>query len=317
MRVPPPMLATAASRLPSGEGWTYEVKWDGYRTLAVLDSGSVRLLSRNLKNTTASYPSIVRAVAKVTAPSAILDGEIVALDESGQPSFQALHHGAGHTLVFYAFDLLLLNGRELIALPIEQRRDELASLVRKTPVLLSEPLPGSPEQIEAAIRRMRLEGIVAKRARSRYEPGRRSRSWIKVRFNRRQEFVIGGYKPGPSNFESILVGYYQGRKLLFASKVRAGFREQTRGDVQARIEPLVATQCPFANLPNSGTSHWGEGITAEDMTKLIWVQPKVVVEVEFVEWTLDGLLRHPVFMAVRDDKLARGVRREIDARGRK
>lgn len=317
MRVPPPMLATAASRLPSGDGWTYEVKWDGYRTLAALDSGSVRLLSRNLKNTTAAYPAVVRAVAKVTANSAILDGEIVALDDSGQPSFQALHHGAGHTLVFYAFDLLFLNGRDFVALPIEQRRDELASVVRNTPVLLSEPLPGSPEQIEAAIRRMRLEGIVAKRARSRYEPGRRSRSWVKVRFNRRQEFVVGGYKPGPINFESILVGYYEGRQLLFASKVRGGFREHTRADVYARIEPLVATRCPFANLPNSGTSHWGEGITAEDMTKLVWVQPKVVVEVEFVEWTLDGLLRHPVFMSVRDDKLAREVRREIDARGRR
>ena len=317
MRVPPPMLATAASRLPSGDGWTYEVKWDGYRTLAVLESGSVRLLSRNLKNTTAAYPAVVRAVAKVPANSAILDGEVVALDESGQPSFQALHHGAGHTLVFYAFDLLLLNGRDLTPLPIEQRRDELASVVRNTPVLLSEPLPGSPGQIEAAIRRMRLEGIVAKRARSRYEPGRRSRSWVKVRFNRRQEFVIGGYKPGPINFESILVGCYEGRKLLFASKVRAGFREHTRADVYARIKPLVAARCPFSNLPNSGTSHWGEGISAEDMTKLVWVQPKVVVEVEFVEWTLDGLLRHPVFTAVRDDKLARDVRREIDARGRK
>jgi bifunctional non-homologous end joining protein LigD len=310
MRVPAPMLATAASRLPSGEGWSYEVKWDGYRTLAVLDSGSVRLLSRNLKNTTATYPAVVRAVAGVKATSAILDGEIVALDDSGQPSFQALHHGAGHTLVFYAFDLLFLNGRDLTALPLERRRDELSTLVRNTPVLLSEPLPGSPEHIEAAIRRMRLEGVVAKRARSRYEPGRRSRSWIKVRFNRRQEFVVGGYKPGPIHFESILVGYYERRKLLFASKVRAGFREHTRADVFRCVKPLATTRCPFANLPNNGASHWGEGITADDMTKLVWVKPKVVVEVEFVEWTLDGLLRHPAFVALRTEKAAREVGRE-------
>jgi bifunctional non-homologous end joining protein LigD len=304
------MLATAASRLPSGDGWTYEVKWDGYRTLAVVDAGSIRLLSRNLKNTTAAYPTVVRAVAGVLATSAILDGEIVALDESGQPSFQALHHGAGHTLVFYAFDLLFLNGRDLTARPLERRRAHLATLVRNTSVLLSEPLPGSPEQIETEIRRMRLEGVVAKRARSRYEPGRRSRAWIKVRFNRRQECVVAGFKPGPTHFESILVGHYEGRTLLFASKVRAGFREHTRADVFRRIKPLLTPQCPFANLPNSGTSHWGEGITAEDMTRLVWVKPKVVVEVEFVEWTLDGLLRHPVFVAVRTDKAARDVRRE-------
>ena len=304
------MLATAASRLPSGDGWTYEVKWDGYRTLAVVDAGSIRLLSRNLKNTTAAYPTVVRAVAGVKATSAILDGEIVALDESGRPSFQALHHGARHTLVFYAFDLLFLNGRDLTAQPLERRRAELSTLVGNTPVLLSEPLPGSPEQIETEIRRMRLEGVVAKRTRSRYEPGRRSRAWIKVRFNRRQEFVIGGFKPGPAHFESILVGHYEGRKLLFASKVRAGFREHTRADVYRRLKPLVTTPCPFANLPNSGTSHWGEGITAEDMTRLVWVKPEVVVEVEFVEWTLDSLLRHPVFVGIRTDKSAREVRRE-------
>ena len=310
-RVPSPMLATPAARLPSGPGWTYEVKWDGYRTLASKQSGSVRLLSRNLKDATKTYPAIARSVAALPVQSAVLDGEVVALDEHGQPSFQALHHGSKQSLVYYAFDLLELNGRDLTRWPLERRRAELATLVRDTSVLLSEALPGTPAQIEAAVRGLRLEGVVAKRANSIYEAGRRSPSWIKVRFNRRQEFVIGGYKPNPVNFESVLVGCYTNRSLQFASKVRAGFRAHTRGDVFSLIRNQVVARCPFANLPNSGaSSHWGEGITAEDMTRLVWVKPTVVIEVEFVEWTRDGLLRHPSFVGIRDDIPAPKVRRE-------
>ena len=304
------MLATPASRLPSGADWTYEVKWDGYRTLAAKRAGDVRLYSRNLKDATRAYAAIARAVAKVPAESAILDGEVVALDEHGQPSFQALHHGVKHTLAYFAFDLLELNGKDLTRLPLQHRRTELAALVSGSSIMLSEPLPGSPAEIESAVRGMRLEGVVAKRAASVYEPGRRSASWIKVRFNRRQEFVIGGYKPAPGNFDSVLVGYYEGRKLLFASKVRAGFRAHTRADVFARIRPLVVARCPFANLPHEGSSHWGEGITAEDMKKLFWVKPEVVIEAEFVEWTRDGLLRHAQFVGLRDDISARQVHRE-------
>ncbi len=306
-RVPAPMLATAASRLPSGKDWTYEVKWDGYRTLASVEAGSVRLFSRNLRDTTATYRAVAKSVKTLATSSAVLDGEIVALDESGQPSFQALHHGATHSLVFYAFDLLKLDGRDLTSLPLDQRREKLATLVRNSAVLLSEALPGTPAEIETAVRGMRLEGVVAKRAGSKYEPGRRSLSWIKVRFNRRQEFAIGGWKPGLNTFESVLTGYYEGRRFLYAAKVRAGFRSPSRADLFARISPLVVSTCPFANLPNHGSSHWGEGITTEDMSRLVWVKPKVVVEVEFVEWTRDGLLRHPHFVAVRDDKAARDV----------
>jgi DNA ligase D-like protein (predicted ligase) len=310
-RVPSPMLATPAARLPSGPGWTYEVKWDGYRTLAVKQSSSVRLLSRNLKDATKTYPSIARSIATIPSQSALLDGEVVALDEHGQPSFQALHHGSKQSLVYYAFDLLELNGQDLTRWPLERRRAELSTLVRGTRVLLSETLPGTPEQIEAAVRGLRLEGVVAKRANSIYEAGRRSPSWIKVRFSRRQEFVIGGYKPNPINFESVLVGCHIGRSLQFASKVRAGLRAHTRGDIFSLIRNQVVVRCPFANLPNSGgSSHWGEGITAEDMTRLVWVKPSVVIEVEFVEWTRDGLLRHPSFVGIRDDIPARQVRRQ-------
>ena len=158
------MLATPSPHLPSGPGWTYEVKWDGYRTLALKQSSAVRLFSRNLKDATKTYPSIAQSIATIPTQSAVLDGEVVALDEHGQPSFQALHHGSKQSLVYYAFDLLELTGQDLTRWPLERRRNELSTLVRGTRVLLSETLPGTPEQIEAAIRGLRLEGVVAKRA---------------------------------------------------------------------------------------------------------------------------------------------------------
>ena len=138
---------------------------------------------------------------------------------------------------------------------------------------------------------------------------------MKVKFNQRQEFVIGGYKPGAPVFESLLVGYYDDRRLHFAGKVRAGLTPHIRAELAARLGSLAASACPFVNLPNSGgRSHWGEGITAEDMATLRWVKPTLVVEVSFVEWTRDGLLRHPAFVGVRDDKLAPDVRRESPSR---
>jgi bifunctional non-homologous end joining protein LigD len=175
---------------------------------------------------------------------------------------------------------------------------------------LSEPLPGTPAQIEAAVRALGLEGVVAKRRDSRYEPGKRSDAWIKVKFNRRQEFVIGGYKPAAPSFDSVLVGYYQGRQLFYAGKVRAGFTPHARADVFRAIAPLETARCPFVNLPNARSSHWGEGITGDDMKSLRWVRPRIVVEVAFTEWTRDGNLRHSSFAGVRTDKAAKDVVRE-------
>lgn len=305
-----PMLATSASTLPSGDDWTYEVKWDGYRTLAVKEGRRVTLFSRNLKDATAIFPSVARAVAQLRTDAALIDGEVVALDERGLPSFQALHHQSAHTIVFYAFDLLHLNGRDLSRMPLEERRAALATVVEGTRILRSDPLPGTPAQIEQAVRHLQLEGVIAKRRRSRYEAGRRSKAWVKVKFNRRQEFVVGGFKPGPANVESLLVGYYDHEKLFFAGKVRAGLTPHMRAEVHRRIASDETEICPFVDLPSSSTGHWGEGITAEDMAKLRWVKPKLVVEVSFVEWTRDGLLRHPQFVGPREDKKARQVHRE-------
>src|SRR5262245_3693677 len=242
------MLASSATQLPKGTAWSYEVKWDGYRTLALKDSSRVKLLSRNLKDASRLYPTIVREVARLRAVSVVLDGEIVALDDEGRPSFQALHHQAAHTLVYYVFDVLHLDGRDLTATPLDERREALPKLLKGSRLLRSEPLPGTPEQIEKAVRELHLEGVVAKRRNSRYEPGKRSRSWVKVKFNRRQEFVVGGFKPVAAGFESLLVGYYESRKLMFASKVRAGLTPHIRAQLFPLLESLQQPKCPFANL---------------------------------------------------------------------
>ena len=304
------MLASSATHLPAGAGWSYEVKFDGYRTLALKDASRVKLLSRNLKDATRLYPTVARDVARLQAESVILDGEVVAIDDQGRLSFQALHHQSAHSLVYYAFDLLHLDGRDLTATPLDERRDLLARVLHGSSLLRSEPLPGTPAQIEEAVRQLHLEGVVAKRRNSRYEPGKRSRSWVKVKFNRRQEFVVGGFKPNANGFESLLVGYYEGRKLMFASKVRAGLTPHIRAEVFPMLKSLLQPKCPFSNLPSSKTGHWGEGITAEDMKALRWLKPQIVVDVSFVEWTREGLLRHPEFVAVRTDKPPRKVRRE-------
>jgi len=311
LRAPRPMMATPATALPAGDDWSYEVKWDGYRTLALKDGARVTLLSRNLKDATRLYPTVARAVAALRVKAAIVDGELVALDDHGRPSFQALHHQSARAVVFYAFDLLHLDGRDLMRAPLEERRRALARVVAGSGVLLNEALPGTPQQIEEAVRAVDLEGVVAKRRTSIYVPGKRSAAWVKVKFSARQEFVVGGYKPtAAAAFDSLLVGYYDERSLYFAGKVRAGLTPHLRAALLERIAPLETPRCPFVNLPSGRTGHWGEGITEEEMAVLTWVKPVVVVEVSFTEWTRDGSLRHAAFVAVRDDKPAREVRRE-------
>jgi bifunctional non-homologous end joining protein LigD len=307
------MLATSAASLPEGPEWTYEVKWDGYRAIAVKDGDRVRILSRNEKDLTHEYPAVVAAVRSVRVPSLALDGEIVALDDEGRPSFQALQHRstAGLTIVYYAFDLLSVGRESMIGQSLAARRARLRLLVLGSGILLSEPLPGSATRIEREIRRLGLEGVIAKRRDSLYRPGQRSDEWIKVKFNRRQEFVVGGFKPEGESFDSVLVGHYDSSRLLFAGKVRAGFTPHERRELVGLIVKHRTPVCPFANLPNGQTrGRWGEGITPDDMNALRWVTPSIVVEVSFVEWTRDGLLRHPRYAGLRTDKAAGNVVRE-------
>ena len=302
-------MAVSAGTLPDGAAWSYEVKWDGYRAQAIKQGSVVSLASRNLKNITRQFPDVARAASGLRAQSAVVDGEIVALDEQGRPSFQALHHAAteGLSIVYYAFDLLHVNGRDLIREPLDERRAALREVVEGSDVLLSEALPGSAAQIAEAVRGLGLGSVIAKRRQSTYTPGRRSDSWVKVRFAQHQELVIGGYKPSADTFDSLIVGYYEGRRLMCAAKIRNGFTPRLRAQVFERLRPLRVSRCPFANLPSTRSGHWGEGITADEMTLLQWVRPTQVAEVSFAEWTRDGSLRHASFMALRDDKNARDV----------
>jgi DNA ligase D-like protein (predicted ligase) len=306
------MMAVSAVTLPDGADWSYEVKWDGYRAQAIKQGSLVSLASRNLKNITRQFPGVARAAAALAAAAVVLDGEIVAIDSEGRPSFQALHHAAteGLSIVYYAFDLLHLNGRDLTRTPLDERRASLRDVVKGSDLLLSEPLPGTAAQIADAVRGLGLEGVVAKRRRSTYTAGRRSDAWVKVRFAQRQELVIGGFKPSAATFDSLVVGYYDGRRLMCAGKVRSGFTPHLRAQVFERIRDLEVARCPFANLPSTRTGHWGDGITADEMNALRWVKPTQVAEVSFAEWTRDGSLRHASFVALRDDKAAKDVIRE-------
>ena len=306
------MSALLVDALPTGDEWLYEAKFDGYRALALKDGSKVKLLSRKGNDLTADYPAIRQTVAALKTNTAILDGEIVAFDESGRPSFQHLHHRSAKpaAIRYFAFDLLLLDGTDLQTEPLEERRARLKKIVGGTDVQFSEELPGTADDVIQAVTQVGLEGVIAKRRDSRYEPGKRSGMWQKFKVQLRQEFVIGGYKPENANFQSIVVGYYENRKLRFAARVRAGFTAAQRAAVFELLRPLKTEKCPFTDLPSSRTGHWGEGVTAEDMKILRWVKPKLVAEIAFTEWTRDGNLRHSAFVGLRSDKDARAVVRE-------
>ena len=309
-----PMLCGATSKLPSGPEWLYEVKLDGYRGLAIKTGGRRKLLSRNGKDLSARFPEITTALQPLPDDT-MVDGEIVALDHQGRPSFSLLQNSRGrdHIIAFYAFDLLLLAGQDLKGLPLEARRQILrAKLMPQLvePIRLSESFDVPTDQLIRVIRESGLEGVIAKRRDSLYEPGRRSGTWRKMRVNRGQEFVIGGYIPAAANFDSILVGYYQGKDLMFAARVRAGFVPAVRASLFDRFRGLGIEQCPFRNLPETRKGRWGEGLTDEDMKECRWLRPRRVCAVEFVEWTEANHLRHARFIAMREDKVHTLVVRE-------
>ena len=278
------MAALNTAKLPEGQQWLYEVKWDGYRALAYKERGTVRLLSRKGNDLTRDYPEVAEAVTGIRAKTAVLDGEIVALDDQGRPSFQMLQHratlGKNRRVVYYAFDLLNLNGRDLRSLPLEERKNRLADVVQGSAVLLSATLEGPPDILIEEVSRLGLEGIIAKRKDSTYETGKRSGAWQKFKVNNEQEFVIGGYRPDGKNFDALLAGYYQGKALFFAGKIKAGFTPALRASLWKRIQQIESlTKCPFVNLPNSKRGRWNEGITAEDMIDLRWLKPRLVAQI--------------------------------------
>jgi bifunctional non-homologous end joining protein LigD len=299
-----PMLLQRAEKLPEGSSWTYELKLDGFRALAIKNGGRIHLRSQNDKDFNARYPAIAQALTQMPDET-VIDGEIVALDQSGRPSFNALQNGtASAPLIYYVFDVMVLAGEDLMKEPLAARRELLAEQVLAKldePIRESPTLEASLPNLISSVKAHGLEGLVAKRRDSRYEPGQRSGAWQKMRVNREQPLVISGYTVGTRNFDAILFGYYDGGKLMCAGRTRSGFTSASREQLVRRFQPLAAAECPFANLPESKAGRWGEGLTAEKMKECRWLKPALVGQFEFVEWTPDGHLRHSRYMGLRED----------------
>ena len=308
-----PMYALAVRKLPEGKDWLYEIKLDGYRCLARRDSGGVTLWSRRGNLFTDQFREIADA-CKHFPPDTLVDGEIVALDQSGRTSFNLLeyHRSTAKAIRFYVFDLLFYRGKSLMTAPLSMRREVLGILMKpfKKPdsvVAFSETIHIAAPELIRVIREFGLEGVIARRSGSIYEPGRRSGAWVKYNVNKGQKFVIGGYTPG-NPFDGVIVGYYEGDKLLFASKVRNGFVPHSRRELMKRMQPLPTRTCPFSNLPEKKRTQWA--LTNEEMKNCVWLRPELVAEVEFTEWTPDAHLRHSTFAGLRSDKYASEVVRE-------
>ena len=306
------MLATSG-QLPAAGEWTYEIKWDGVRALAYVDSTSVHLESRNLLDITARYPELADLPNAISASEAILDGEVVAFDDRGRPSFSTLqrrmHVGDPHavrahataTPILYAiFDVLFVDGESVMERPWTERRAVLEDIVA----------PGDRWRVPAthedgaaladASRAQGLEGIVAKRTTSLYVPGRRSPDWVKVKNIRRQEVVVGGWLPGGGRREgtigAIIVGVYEGDSLRFSGKVGTGFTDAELDRLSGIFGPLVRDRSPFVNKVPYKQARY--------------IEPTLIAEIEFTEWTPDGMLRHPSYKGLRDDKDPKDVVRE-------
>jgi len=305
-----PMECAPVAKLPSGAQWVYEIKLDGYRAVAV-KSGLASLLSRRRKPFT-QYPEIVEALSDLP-DGTVLDGEVVALDEGGRPNFNLLQQSRseGHRICYFVFDLLLYEGRDVTGLPLTERRELLKEILKPGPrTRILDQFEVSASDIVAAVRQQKLEGVIAKRKDSRYEAGKRSGSWIKYRVNRGQEFVIGGYIPGPHGFDSLIVGFYRGKDLVYAARVRNGFVPLQRRRIFSKIRALVSAKMPFVNLPDKHPSRWGDSLTAEKMKECIWLRPQAVAQIEFLEWTEADRLRHSKFVRLRDDKDPKKVVKE-------
>jgi ATP-dependent DNA ligase len=245
----------------------------------------------------------------------IVDGEVVALADNGRPSFNVLqnYNHADTPLQFYVFDLLHLRGKDLCNRPLGERRELLRSEVMPlmpTEVLMSESLKASAAEVVAAVKAQGLEGVIAKRKSGRYQPGKRLGAWVKMRINQGQELVIGGYVPAGGNFDSLVVGYYEGDDLIYVARVRNGFVPALRGKVFERVKGLEIKTCPFVNLPQRSKGRWGQGLTADKMAECRWLRPELVAQIEYADWTDASHLRHAKFIGLRDDKPARDVRRE-------
>jgi bifunctional non-homologous end joining protein LigD len=313
------MKAQPVASMPAGI-WIYEIKFDGYRALALRGGSDTRILSRNQKDLGKKFTKIRDAIAALDIQDAIIDGEIVALDDKGRSSFQLLQgFDMGMVrppIVFYAFDLLQLNGKDLRGLPIEERKAKLAALLKRPPadIRYSPSFTQNIDELLSRVRELSLEGLIGKRAGSKYD-SKRSGAWIKIKLYQQGSFVIGGYtEPGGERkyMGALLVGIHENGKLKFAGRVGTGFSEKLLKSLSVELNKLAVKACPFYDLPATGRG-LDPGLTAAEMKHCIWVNPSMVCEVKFTEWTRDDRLRQPVFLGLREDKDAIEVIREEDA----
>ena len=313
-----PMLATSGGGLPSDDaGWGYEFKWDGVRAVVRVEGGRAKAMSRNLLDITPSHPELADLGESLGARQVVLDGELVAFDSTGRSDFGLLQQrmkltgaavrrmAATVPVVFLAFDLLHLDGHSTVHLPYAERRELLESLGLSGPSWQVPPyFPGDGAAVLSASQSRGFEGIMAKRLDSAYLPGKRSEAWRKVKNVRRQELVIGGWSPGEGSRSgqvgSLLLGYYDGNgEFQYAGHVGTGFTQQTLRDLSTQLAPMARSESPFdAPVPRPHAA------------KATWVEPDLVCEVEFAEWTREGRLRHPSYKGLRYDKPARDVVRE-------
>ncbi|HEY3164466.1 MAG TPA: DNA ligase D [Candidatus Limnocylindrales bacterium] len=319
-----PMLATLASRAFSDPDWLYEIKWDGYRVEAVIRDGKVKLWTRSLKDAETYFPNLLSPPTWIEAREAIVDGEVVALDDEGRPDFSLLQErisqrrvGAGTAggpapgaLVYQVFDLLHLDGRSLLGVPLEDRKRLLRSVIRETSrVRFASHVVGEGEAFMAAAEARGLEGIVAKLRRSRYEPGRRTPAWLKLKIRPEQELVVGGWTPGEGNARdlgAVAVGVYEDGKLRFAGKVGSGFNAATRKRLLAAMAPLVSEAPPFdPPPPRDWHGRWGG-----DLNAITWIRPELVIRAELGGWTRDGHVRQTSFKGIEEGRDPRLVIRE-------
>jgi bifunctional non-homologous end joining protein LigD len=300
-----PMLATLDDHVPAGDDWLFEVKFDGYRALAYVGDGSARLLSRTGNDLTERFASVAMELGKATnGRSAVIDGEVCRLDSAGRSSFSELQQGSG-PLVFYAFDLLELDGKPLVDEPLVERKAELEQLLdgRNRAIRFSSDFDDG-EALLAAAREQELEGLIAKRRSSRYANGRRTRDWRKIKLHAEQEFVVAGYTTGTGHrsgtFGALVLGLHEDGELRYVGNVGTGFTDRELAKLLALLKPLARDGAPFATLPKMPRVRHAD---------VHWVEPRLVVQVRFSEWTHDGHLRQPSYVGLRDDKRAADVTR--------
>jgi len=305
------MKAKLVEEPPTTGDWVYELKFDGIRLIAVKRHGTVSLFSRNQNELSKRFPEIVEAISTLPASECVIDGEVVAVDEVGRSSFQLLQaremEGRKTPVYFYAFDLLELDGKSLLSVPLETRKEILEKLCEGSGNLIrySGAIGGDARRLLEEVKRRGLEGIIGKQRKSVYEPGRRSGAWIKVKCVSEQEFVVGGYTPPQGSrkyFGAVLVGYYEKKTLIFAGKVGTGFTAKSLSMLHKKFQKERRDECPFVDLPSKQNGQWVQNITPSMMRKVRWINPVFVCEIKFAEWTRDGKLRAPVFVGLREDK---------------